>query len=75
MYICLLTLAEASGGFALQTFGQTEILDALTPDQVKATRDKIAVKFPEPSQLTPLRRFLRWSVSDRRQRTILPSRN
>jgi U3 small nucleolar ribonucleoprotein component len=45
----------------------------LTPDQVKATRDKIAVKFPgAPSQLTPLQRFLKWSVSGASTRTISP---
>jgi hypothetical protein len=69
----LADLAEATGGRALQAFGQTEILIALTQDQVKATRDKIAVKFPgPPSQLAPLQRFLKWSVSDRSQRTISP---
>jgi hypothetical protein len=46
---------------------------ALTPDRVKATRDKIAVKFQgPPSQLTPLQRFLKWSVSERKSRTISP---
>jgi hypothetical protein len=60
-------------GLALQAFRQTEILTALTPDQVKATRDKIAVKFPGPSsQLTSLQRFLKWSVSGARTRTISP---
>jgi hypothetical protein len=50
-----------------------DAIAALTPDQVKATRDKIAAEFPGlPSQLTPLQRFLKWSVSDRRQRTISP---
>jgi hypothetical protein len=50
--------AEATGDLALQAFGQTEILAALTPDQVKATRAKIAVKFPgPPSQLTSVQRF------------------
>ena len=69
----LADLAEATGGLALQTFGQTEILSALTPEQVKATRDKIAVKFlGPPSQLTPLQRFLKWSVSGARTRTISP---
>jgi len=54
-------------------FGKTEILAVLTPDQVKATRDKIALKFPEPpSQLTPLQRFLKWSVSEAWTRTISP---
>jgi WD40 repeat protein len=37
-------LAEATAGRAFQTFGQTETLAALTPDHVKATRDRIAVK-------------------------------
>jgi dipeptidyl aminopeptidase/acylaminoacyl peptidase len=69
----LADLAEATGGLALHDFGQTEILVALTPDQVKATRDKIAVKFPgPPSGLTPLQRFLKWSVSGARTRTISP---
>jgi hypothetical protein len=69
----LADLAEAAGGLALQPFGQTEILATLTLDQAKATRDKIAVKFlGPPSQLTPMQRFLKWSVSDRRQRTISP---
>ena len=31
----LADLAEATGGLALQAFGQTEILAALTPDQLK----------------------------------------
>jgi hypothetical protein len=48
----LADLAEATGGLALQPFGQTEILAALTPDQVKATRDKIAVKFPRAAFAT-----------------------
>jgi hypothetical protein len=69
----LADLAEATAGLALQAFGQTEILAALTPDQVKATRDEIAVKFSGPlSQLTPLQRFLKWSVSGARTRTISP---
>jgi tetratricopeptide (TPR) repeat protein len=69
----LADLAEATAGLALKAFGQTEILAALTPDQVKATRNKIAVKFPAPpSQLTPLERFLKWSVSGARTRTISP---
>jgi dipeptidyl aminopeptidase/acylaminoacyl peptidase len=71
--LLLADLAEATGGFTLRAFGHTEILSALTPDQVIAMRDKIAVKFPgPPSRLTQLQRFLKWSVSDRRQRTISP---
>ena len=66
-------LAEATGGLALQAFGETEILAALTPDQVKATREKIATKFVRTSSnLTPLQRLMKWSVSERRSRTISP---
>jgi hypothetical protein len=69
----LADLAEATGGLALQAFGQTEILAALTPDQVKATRDKIAARFASPPlQLTALQRFLKWSVADPMRRTISP---
>jgi hypothetical protein len=69
----LADLAEATSGLSLQAFGQTEILAALTPDQVTATRNEIAVKSPEPpSKLTPLQRFLKWSVSGARTRTISP---
>jgi hypothetical protein len=72
-YNLLADLAEATGGLALQAFGRTELLAALTPDQVKATRDKIAVKFSgPPSKLTPLQRLMKWSVSERRRRTISP---
>ena len=66
-------LAEATAGLAFQALGQTETLAALTPDQVKATRDKIAARFAAPSSnLTPLQRFLKWSVSGTRTRTISP---
>jgi hypothetical protein len=69
----LADLAEATAGLALQAFGQTEILAALTLDQVKATREKIATKFVGTfSNLTPLQRLMKWSVSERRSRTISP---
>jgi hypothetical protein len=71
--LVLAELAEATGGVVLDTLGQAEIRNVLTSDQVRATREKIALKFPTPSStLTPLQRFLRWSVSDRRSRTISP---
>jgi len=70
----LADLAEATGGITLQASGQTEISAVLTPDQVKATRDKIAAKFQgSSSELTPLQGLLKWSVSDPRNRTISPS--
>jgi len=58
---------------ALETVGQAENLKLLTPEQVRASREKIAAKFLERfSKLTSLQRFMKWSVSDRRSRTISP---
>jgi hypothetical protein len=57
----------------LETVGQAENLKLLAPEQVIASREKIATKFLKPSsKLTPLQRFMKWSVSDRRSRTISP---
>src|SRR6202023_2256163 len=42
--LLLADLAEAACGSVLQTSGQTEILKLLPPDQVRATREKIATK-------------------------------
>ena len=71
--LLLAELAEATGGVALETVGQAENLKLLAPEQVRASREKIAAKFLGPSsKLTPLQRFLKWSVSDRRSRTISP---
>jgi len=45
----------------------------LPPDQVRATREKIAANFGRQSSgLTPVERLLKWSVSDPRRRTISP---
>ncbi len=71
--LLLAALAEATGGMTLETVGQAENLKLLTPEQIRASLDKIAAKFSRPaSKLTPLQRFLKWSVSDRRSRTISP---
>jgi hypothetical protein len=71
--LLLADLAEAACGSVLQTSGQTEILKLLPPDQVRATREKIAAKFGQQSSgLTPVERLLKWSVSDPRRRTISP---
>ena len=43
--LLLADLAEAACGSVLQTSGQTKILKLLPPDQVRATREKIAAKF------------------------------
>ncbi len=66
--LLLAELAEASGGVAFETVGQAENLKLLAPEQVIASRAKIAAKFSGPSsKLTPLQRFLKWSVSDRKK--------
>src|SRR5208283_2542915 len=71
--LLLAYLAEAACGSVLQTSGQSEILKPLPPDQVRATREKIAAKFERRSSgLTPVERLLNWSVSDPRHRTISP---
>jgi hypothetical protein len=71
--LLLAELAEATGGVTLETVGQAEDLKLLAPEQVRASREKIAAKSLEPSsKLTPLQRFMKWSVSDRRSRTISP---
>jgi len=71
--LLLAELAEATGGVTLETVGQAENLKLLTPEQVRASWEKIAAKFSGPSsKLTPLQRFMEWSVADRRSRTISP---
>ena len=53
--------------------GQAENLTVLTPEQIRTSWEKIATKFLGPSsKMTPLQRFLKWSVADRRSRTISP---
>jgi WD40 repeat protein len=71
--LLLAELAEATGGVTLETVGQAENLKLLAPEEVIASRERIAAKFFEPSsKLTPLQRVMKWSVSDRRSRTISP---
>jgi len=71
--LLLAELAEATSGVALETVGQAENFTLLTPEQIEATREKIAAKYARMSSgLTPLQRLLKWSVSDRRNRTISP---
>ena len=71
--LLLAELAEATGDVALETVGQAENLTALPSEQSEATRQKIAAKYARvSSDLTPLQRLLKWSVSDRRNRTISP---
>jgi dipeptidyl aminopeptidase/acylaminoacyl peptidase len=71
--LLLAELAEAAAGVTLETVGEAENLKLRTPGQVRASWETIAAKFLRPrSKLTPLQRFLEWSVSDRRRRTISP---
>jgi hypothetical protein len=71
--LLLVELTEATGGVTLETVGQAENLRVLAAEQVRASSQKIVAKFlGRPSKLTPLQRFLKWSVSDRRTRTISP---
>jgi WD40 repeat protein len=71
--LLLAELAEATGGVTLETVGQAENLKLLAPEQIRASREKIATRLIGPSsKMTPLQRFLKWSVSDRRNRTISP---
>jgi hypothetical protein len=52
----------------LETVGEAENLKLLAPEQIRASREKIAAKFSRPpSKLTPLQSFMEWSVSDRRK--------
>jgi WD40 repeat protein len=71
--LLLAELTEATAGVTWETVGQAENLKLLTPEQVRASWEKIAAKFSGPSsKLTPLQRVMKWSVSDRRSRTISP---
>jgi roadblock/LC7 domain-containing protein len=71
--LLLADLAEATGGVTMETHGEAENLNLLTPEQIRRSWEKIAAKFSRPaSKLTPLQRFNEWSVSDRKSRTISP---
>ena len=71
--LLLAELAEAKGGVTLETVGQAGNLKLLTPEQIRASRENIATKLSRPpSKMTPLQRVMKWSVADRRNRTISP---
>jgi hypothetical protein len=71
--LLLAELAEATAAVSWETVGQRENLKFLAPEQVIASREKIAARVARASsELTPLQRFLKWSVSDRRSRMISP---
>lgn len=71
--LLLAELAEVIGCVKLDTVAQSENLLWRNPEQIRATWDKIAGKFLQSSlKTTPLEQFLKWSVADRRSRTISP---
>jgi dipeptidyl aminopeptidase/acylaminoacyl peptidase len=70
--LLLAELAKATVGMAMETVGQAEVLKWMTPEHARASREKVAAKFLGPSKLTPLQRVMKWSVSDRKSRTISP---
>src|SRR6266567_1650243 len=71
--LLLAELAEATVGVTWETAGQAENVKLLPPEQVIVSWKKIAAKYTGISSgLTPLQRFMKWSVSDRRSRTISP---
>src|SRR5207244_1315161 len=69
--LLLAELAEATGGVILESVGQAENLKLLTSEQLIGRWEKVAEKFARvSSELTPLQRFLKWSVADSKSRTI-----
>src|SRR5439155_2353246 len=71
--LLLAEIVEATGGVALESVGEAENLKLLTPEEISTLRKKIAAEFVAPSsELTPLQRFMKWSVSDRSSRAISP---
>jgi WD40 repeat protein len=71
--LLLADLAEAASGSVLKASGQAETFEVLPQDQVRSIIEIITARFlGTPSTLTPLQRFLKWTVSDRRNRTISP---
>ena len=71
--LLLAELTKATAGMALETVGQGENFKSLSLEQMRASRDKVAATFSSPpSQLTPLQRFMKWSVADHRSRIISP---
>ena len=71
--LLLAELAKATAGVTLETVGEAENLKLLPSEQIRTSLRTIFAKFSRPaSKLTPLQRFLEWSVSDRRSRTISP---
>jgi hypothetical protein len=61
------------GGVTLESAGRAETFTALTSESIDTIQEKIAARLTRvSSELSPLQRFMKWSVSDRRSRTISP---
>src|SRR6266496_1072627 len=71
--LLLSALSETMGGVTLESAEQAENFTTLRSEPIGTIREKITAKLPgAPSELSPLQRFLNWSVADRRTRTISP---
>ena len=69
----LADLAEVYGGVAFGTSSQAAALETLEAERVASIRKNIAEKMTRAAQpLTPVQRFLQWSVANRQSRTISP---
>lgn len=66
-------LAEAMAGVALPDPGEADIIQVLSASEVNTRREKIYARLgTKSSELTPLQRYLKWSVTQRKGRTISP---
>jgi hypothetical protein len=69
----LSALCETMGGASLESTQGAENLTTLGSEPIGTLREKIEAKLTGvPSELSPLQRFLKWCVADRRTRTISP---
>ena len=67
---------RASCGVTVQQSDQSEFMKPLSGEEITAIRKKVAARFPSSSSsLTPLKRFMTWSISDRENRTVSPFSN
>jgi hypothetical protein len=71
--LLLSALSETMGGVTLESAERAENFTTLRSEPIGAIREKIAAKLTGvPFELSPLQRFLKWCVADRRSRTISP---
>jgi len=70
--LLLADLAEACGGLLLKSWEELEFLD-VQASRAREIRRKISTRFSDTAaELTPLQRFLKWNVEERKNRTISP---